>query len=248
MKTSIPNHRSICLSAATLALIFSLGANAETVSPPVVGTPPAEWHKSTPASNEKETPAIPESGVNKAQAIDIKPVDKDVEKIMEKSEKPAPELTITEIVKGSEDFTTFVAAIKAAGMQDTLKGDGPFTVFAPTNEAFDALPEGVLETLMNPENKEMLKSLLSYHLLNQKLTAEDIVPGDYKTAEGENLIFAATDDGSITLQGAKVIRTDIMATNGVIHVVDKVLVPPTMTIEPAKENPASTTAAKTAER
>ena len=122
-------------------------------------------------------------------------------------------------------FNTLVAAVKAAGLVETLKGPGPFTVFAPTDEAFANLPPGTLETLLKPENKTQLRSILLYHVVPGRVTAEDVVKLDSaKTVEGQNLAIK-TMDGAVMVDNARVIKTDIAASNGVIHVIDAVLLP-----------------------
>lgn len=133
---------------------------------------------------------------------------------------------IVEIAAGDERFSTLVAAVKAAGLVDALSGDGPLTVFAPTNDAFAALPEGTLDELLKPENKDKLKSILTYHVAEGKVKAEKVVTmSEVPTLQGQTVTVDASGDG-VTLNGsAKVIKTDILASNGVIHVIDAVLLP-----------------------
>lgn len=131
---------------------------------------------------------------------------------------------VVEIAAGLEDFSTLVAAVKAAGLAETLSGDGPFTIFAPTNEAFAALPEGTVETLLKPENKEKLTSILTYHVVPAKVMASDVAPGEVATVNGEKFTVAVKD-GSVMVDGAKVVKTDVVGTNGVIHVIDSVIMP-----------------------
>ena len=150
----------------------------------------------------------------------------------EEMEKPADDTTdatdkkdIVEIASGAEDFSTLVAAIEAAGLTETLKGDGPFTVFAPSNAAFEALPEGLVVKLMEPANKEKLKSILMYHVIPSKVMAADVAPMKVATAGGAEA--TVTMDGEmVMIDAAKVVKTDVVASNGVIHVIDKVLMPP----------------------
>lgn len=123
------------------------------------------------------------------------------------------------------DFSTLATAIEAAGLIDTLKGDGPFTVFAPTDEAFAALPAGTVEDLLKPENKEKLQSILTYHVVPGKVTAEDVTGlQSAETVSGEELDIEVMD-GKVRIEGATVTKTDIEASNGVIHVIDKVILP-----------------------
>jgi uncharacterized surface protein with fasciclin (FAS1) repeats len=122
-------------------------------------------------------------------------------------------------------FNTLVAAVKAAGLVDPLKGPGLFTVFAPTDEAFAKLPAGTLETLLKPENKARLQSILTYHVVAGKVMSQDVVKLDSaKTVEGASLAIK-TMDGGVMVNDARVIKADIQASNGVIHVIDTVLIP-----------------------
>jgi uncharacterized surface protein with fasciclin (FAS1) repeats len=133
--------------------------------------------------------------------------------------------SIVELAESSDSFSTLSSAIKAAGLTETLGGDGPFTVFAPTNEAFAALPPGVLDSLLKPENKEVLVKVLSYHVVPQKLMAADLKSGSLSTVEGGDAKVTVASEG-VTVNDAKVVEPDVEAKNGVIHAVDKVLVPP----------------------
>lgn len=139
---------------------------------------------------------------------------------------PASPGTIVEVAQDDAQFTTLVSAITAAGLVDTLSGTGPFTVFAPTNAAFDALPAGVLTKLLLPANKAILVKILTYHVLASKVMAADVTAGNATTVEGST--FAITTTGGVKVNDANVTSTDIAASNGVIHVIDKVLVPPTV--------------------
>ena len=139
--------------------------------------------------------------------------------------------TIVDIAASNPDLSTLVAAVKAAGLADTLSGPGQFTVFAPTNEAFAKLPAGTLDGLLKPANMQQLAGILTYHVLPATVMAKDVKPGAVKTVNGATFTVA-TENGNVILtdgQGnkAKVIKTDIVASNGVIHVIDAVLLPPT---------------------
>ena len=131
--------------------------------------------------------------------------------------------TIVEVAQGNKDFSTLVAAITAAGLGDALSGAGPFTVFAPTNAAFEALPMGLLEKLLLPKNKEILAKILTYHVVAAKVMAADVAAGDVVTLEGSTIAITTMD--GVKVNAAKVTATDIPASNGVIHVIDAVLVP-----------------------
>ena len=132
---------------------------------------------------------------------------------------------IVDTAVGAGSFTTLVAAVQAAGLVDTLKGDGPFTVFAPTDEAFAALPAGTVENLLKPENKDQLVQILTYHVVPAKVMSGDIAGKNAMvlTVEGAKLDVKAKN--GVKVNGAKVVSADIDASNGVIHVIDKVLIP-----------------------
>lgn len=133
--------------------------------------------------------------------------------------------TVVENAAASDDFTTLVAAVKAAGLAEALSGHGPFTVFAPTNAAFAKLPEGTVESLLKPENKEKLASILKYHVVAGKVLAKDVVKLDKaKTLEGSEAPIVV-DGGKVTIDGAAVVKTDLSSSNGVIHVIDTVILP-----------------------
>ena len=138
--------------------------------------------------------------------------------------------TIVDVAAANPDFETLVAAVTAADLAETLSGDGPFTVFAPTDEAFDALPEGLLDALLLPENKDALTSILTYHVLSGEVMAADVTAGEVDTVEGSPIEI--TTDGGVKVNDANVVTTDVDASNGVIHVIDAVLVPPT--VDPAE--------------
>ncbi|TQV73146.1 fasciclin domain-containing protein [Aliikangiella marina] len=132
---------------------------------------------------------------------------------------------IVDVAAGNESFSTLVAAVKAAGLVDTLKSDGPFTVFAPTNEAFAKLPEGTVENLLKPENKDKLVAVLTYHVVPGKVLAKDVVGlSQAKTAQGSE-VKISTAGGGVKVDNANVVATDIAASNGVIHVIDSVILP-----------------------
>ena len=138
--------------------------------------------------------------------------------------------TITEIVQGNEDFSTLLEAVGAAGLRETLSGEGPFTVFAPTDAAFAALPEGTLQSLLEPENQDQLTGILTYHVVPAEVPATEVMPGDVQTVNGADLAVMV-EDGTVLLEDgqgneAMVTQTDIEASNGIIHVIDAVLLPP----------------------
>jgi uncharacterized surface protein with fasciclin (FAS1) repeats len=133
---------------------------------------------------------------------------------------------IVAVAVGNPDFATLVAALTAAGLVETLQGAGPFTVFAPTEAAFAALPEGLLAKLLLPENVAVLTAILTYHVVPGMVMSTDIAAGDVATVEGSTV--ALTTDMGVMVNGATVIAADVAASNGVIHVIDAVIVPPTV--------------------
>lgn len=136
----------------------------------------------------------------------------------------AEEKDIVDTAVGAGQFKTLVAAVKAAGLVETLKGEGPFTVFAPTDEAFAKIPKETLDALL--KDKKALTAVLTYHVVPGKVLAADVVKLETaKTVNGKPITIV-TKDGKVTINGVHVIKTDILCTNGVIHVIDAVLLPP----------------------
>jgi uncharacterized surface protein with fasciclin (FAS1) repeats len=134
---------------------------------------------------------------------------------------------IVEVASANPDFSTLVAAIKAAGLVETLSGKGPFTVFAPTNDAFAALPAGTLDNLLKPENKQQLVSILTYHVVSGNIKSTDLKDGQKaKTVNGKEAKIALKG-GKAMVNDASVKKADVAASNGVIHVIDKVIMPTT---------------------
>lgn len=132
---------------------------------------------------------------------------------------------IVDVAAENGSFTILVAAIKAGGLVETLKGKGPFTVFAPTDEAFAKLPEGTVEMLLKPENKDKLVAVLTYHVVAGKVTASDVAKMDSGTTVQGQKVMIKLEDDKVMVNDAHVIKADIEASNGVIHVIDKVLLP-----------------------
>ena len=133
--------------------------------------------------------------------------------------------TIVDTAVTAGSFNTLVAAIKAADLVDTLNGKGPFTVFAPTDDAFAKLPEGTLEMLLEPENKARLQEILTYHVVPGRVMAKDVANLDSAaTVNGKNFMIS-NKNGSVMVDDAKVLQTDIISSNGIIHVIDSVILP-----------------------
>lgn len=132
---------------------------------------------------------------------------------------------IVELASETDELSTLVEALEAAGLVETLKGDGPFTVFAPTNDAFNALPEGTLENLLDEANRDMLIDLLTYHVVPGKVMSDDLNDGmNAETVQGSELTIGVTSYG-VTVDDASVTSADIEASNGVVHIIDAVMRP-----------------------
>jgi uncharacterized surface protein with fasciclin (FAS1) repeats len=132
--------------------------------------------------------------------------------------------TIVDVASADATLSTLVAALTAAELVETLGGEGPFTVFAPTDEAFAALPAGVVDALLLPENKAVLIQILTYHVVPGKVMAADVTDGDVATVEGQTVKLSTM--GGVTVNGATVVTPDVAASNGVIHAIDAVILPP----------------------
>jgi uncharacterized surface protein with fasciclin (FAS1) repeats len=133
--------------------------------------------------------------------------------------------TIVDVASASGSFNTLMAAVKAADLTETLSGPGPFTVFAPTDKAFAALPKGTLEKLLKPENKATLVKLLTYHVVSGAVESKTLKSGQVKTVEGTSMMVKVGKDGKVTVDNATVKAVDVKASNGIIHVIDQVIVP-----------------------
>ncbi len=221
MKT--PLHISDSSFAAIIAITLMIPAGQLTArddgETATTATPPG----ATPLS-----PTVPGVGTGGPQAVALSPGTPQAKPALDPGQVPPPELSVAEIVAGAEDFTTLMGALRAAGLSDSLKAAGPFTLLAPDNAAFAALPEGLLKTLMMPQNLDALAKILSFHIIPQKLTKTQLLPGSFTTHDREALTVFGGAEGDITIQGARLGRTDVMATNGVVHVIKRVLIPPSV--------------------
>ncbi|MFD2532797.1 fasciclin domain-containing protein [Gracilimonas halophila] len=140
----------------------------------------------------------------------------------------AQDSDIVELAVATDELSTLVTAVKAAGLVETLQSDGPFTVFAPTNAAFEALPEGVLEMLLKPENKDQLTAVLTYHVVGAEVMSGDLEDGmQAETVQGSEITIDISY-GNVMVDNAKVAMADIDASNGVVHVIDTVILPPSI--------------------
>jgi uncharacterized surface protein with fasciclin (FAS1) repeats len=142
------------------------------------------------------------------------------------TEKDHNHHNIVELASDTDNLSTLVAAVQAAGLVETLSGEGPFTVFAPTNEAFAALPEGTVESLLQPENRDMLVKILTYHVVAGKVMSTDLSDGMMaETVEGSQITVSISDAG-VSINDASVVAADVEASNGVVHLIDSVIMPP----------------------
>lgn len=183
-------------AAVVVAATFALGCS----------TPNAP-EAATPAAADEAMPADAEGAADEAAA------------------EPAATADIVDTAVGAGSFNTLVAAVKAADLVDTLKGDGPFTVFAPTDEAFAKLPPGTVDDLLKPENKAKLQAVLTYHVVAGKVGSDKVTSlSEAETVQGSK-IKITVNDGSVMVDEAKVVKTDIECSNGVIHVIDSVVLP-----------------------
>lgn len=138
----------------------------------------------------------------------------------------AADKDIVDTAVGAGNFATLAAALEAADLVSTLKGDGPFTVFAPTDAAFAKLPAGTVDNLLKPENKQQLVDILTYHVVPGKVMATDVVALDEAKTVNGKMIDVQVDGGAVKVNEANVTATDVAASNGVIHVIDQVIMPP----------------------
>ena len=179
-------------------------------------------------SSSSEETATAETSVAASEApASEAPAEEMTEETTEDSGEMAEETgagTIVDVASSTDGFSTLVAAVTAADLAETLSGEGPFTVLAPTDDAFAALPEGVLDALLLPENKDVLAKILTYHVVAGQVMAADVTDGDVSTVEGQTIALSTAD--GVSVNGAKVIQADVVADNGVIHVIDAVILPP----------------------
>jgi uncharacterized surface protein with fasciclin (FAS1) repeats len=148
---------------------------------------------------------------------------------------------VVAVAAADSSLSTFTKAVAAAGLTEQLEGEGPYTVFAPTDEAFAALPAGTLDNLLKPENKEQLVKILSYHVVPKQVTSTEIESGEVATAEGSDVTVEKTAS-AVKVNEALVVMPDIVASNGVIHAIDKVMLPPDLALD-STDAPANATTA-----
>ncbi|WP_079678354.1 fasciclin domain-containing protein [Planktothrix sp. PCC 11201] len=224
---------------ATVSSVAALGAcgqpSANNTAP---GQPATEQAATTPpettASTASPSPATgtTASTATTTPAVASEKTDTTANLVSNESE------SIVQIAAANPSFSTFTKAVEAAGLTETLSAPGAYTVFAPTDEAFAALPAGTLEELMKPENKEKLAKILQYHVLPNKIASAEIKPGETATVEGDPVDLEVAE-GKVKVNGAEVIQPDINANNGVIHVIKVVILPPNVA-SPTTTSPEAT--------
>jgi uncharacterized surface protein with fasciclin (FAS1) repeats len=169
-----------------------------------------------------DAPAVTEA---ETEPMATEPMD-ETETTEAESDEPG---TIVDVAVGAGSFNTLVAAVQAAGLVDALSAEGPLTVLAPTDDAFAALPEGLVECLLLPENEEALTSILTYHVIDGAVMSTDLTDGEVPTLQGETVTVDLSD--GVMFNNASVVQADVMASNGVIHAIDGVIVPPSIDVE-----------------
>lgn len=196
--------------AGVSALVAGPALAQVNPAPSIFSEPPYNRAASAPAPEAMEMPEAPAA--------------------MEAPAEPPAAMaaeSIVDIAASSESFQTLTAALTAAELTEVLQSEGPFTVFAPTDEAFAALPEGTVEALLLPENRDLLVEVLTYHVVPGAVTSGELTSGEVATAAGSPVTIML-GEGSVMVNDANVIQPDVMASNGVIHVIDKVILPPGM--------------------
>ncbi|MBW4488402.1 MAG: fasciclin domain-containing protein [Trichocoleus desertorum ATA4-8-CV12] len=203
------------IGLATASTLIGLPALAQVnPNPSIFNEPPYNRARGAQASPSTSTPAAPIAPAT-SEAPPAAPTE------------AASGTTITAVAASNDSFKILTAALQAAGLTGTLSGEGPFTVFAPTDAAFAKLPAGALEALLKPENKETLVKILTYHVVPGEVTSSQLKSGEVATVEGSP-VTVNVDGGGVMVNKATVVQPDIQASNGFIHVVDTVILPPTL--------------------
>jgi uncharacterized surface protein with fasciclin (FAS1) repeats len=217
--------------------VLSIAVLAASVSLMSCKDEAAEKEKAEKMEMEKMEEEMAQKEADSLAMVETQMREREETAVMLGDDKMYSDMTIVENASNSKDLTTLVAAVKAAGLVETLSSDGPFTVFAPTNAAFDKLPKGTVETLTKPENKEKLSGILTYHVVSGNVMAADLMKmieegkgkTTFKTVAGTELT-AMVKDGKVMIKDAKggvatVTAADVKQSNGVVHVIDNVLMP-----------------------
>lgn len=234
MKTKCLTIASLFLLATTGGIASAESSNSETpteLSPAIMKVLcknfPLNSRCVGEASAESTAPTAEETPATETPTEEAPTEEPSSEAPAEEMEASSAEGTIIEVASANDSFKTLVAAIKAADLAETLSGEGPFTVFAPSEEAFAALPPGTVDTLLKPENKDKLVKILSYHVVPAKAVSTDLESGEVTTVAGDP-VKVTVEGGGVTVNDASVVQADVMGSNGVIHVIDKVLLPPNL--------------------
>lgn len=226
----------VAMVGASTLISFPAGAQssggATNPKPSIFDEPPYNRSRTT-APTPEASPTTP-SPEPSPEASPTTPTPAPSPEASPTTPAPAPEgatepsnQNVVALAASNDSFKTLTAALKAAGLTETLSATGPFTVFAPTDAAFAALPQDALQELLKPENKDILVKILSYHVIPGNVTSGDIKPGDVKTVEGGALkVQVDSAKKGVTVNDANVVQPDIKASNGVIHAIDKVMLPP----------------------
>jgi uncharacterized surface protein with fasciclin (FAS1) repeats len=205
------------VAIAGTGLLISVSSHAQSGTPGTTTMP-------TPTMSPTISPSKTPSGTMSKPTISTPPAGGMSQPGKKTPATSAKKMTIVDVASKNSSFKTLVKALKAAGLVETLSGEGPFTVFAPTDAAFAKLPKATLKDLLKPENKEKLQKILTYHVLPGAVFAKDIKAGAVATVEGSNVTLKKGK--GVMVNNARVIKADIKASNGVIHSIDTVMMPP----------------------
>lgn len=236
MKNMAQTAKRLLILLATLSSVTALAACSQPTADNSTTEQPATEQAGTtpdtttaPDTTVSATPPAPDASTG---AVATDNTDSTASLVSNESE------SVVAIASSSPSFSTFTQAVEAAGLTETLGTAGTYTVFAPTDEAFAALPAGTLEELLKPENKEQLVKILQYHVLPTEVASSQIQPGEVATVEGSNVNLELADN-KVKVNGAEVVQPDINASNGIIHVIDQVILPPDAT-QPGAAQPDAT--------
>jgi uncharacterized surface protein with fasciclin (FAS1) repeats len=230
-QTKLFQQLAVLMGVASASVLVSLQAVAQSKlnpSPSIFSEPQynrgqvdRNSNSPTPAIDAESPTAVPTEPQPSVQSAPGLPEPS----VPNRATSPTGALTVAQVTASDSSFKTLSAALKAAGLEGTLSQAGPYTVFAPTDEAFAALPAGTVEGLLKPENKALLVKVLTYHVVPGEVTSDKLSSGSVTTVEGNSVNVQVSDSG-VQVNDAKVIKPDVQASNGVIHVIDRVILPP----------------------
>ncbi len=212
---SVKQTKSNTPNQSTVLAQKNSGSGPLNPSPSIFNEPPYN-RRSTPS---QQTPVVP----TPSQTLPSTP---GTETTPPPPAAGNPNQTLLALTESNKQFTVLAKALKAAGLVDILQGQGPFTVFAPTDAAFAKLPQDALQDLLKPENKEVLVKILTYHLVSGQVLSSDLKSGEVKSVEGGPISVKVSDPKDVMVNDAKVVQADIKGSNGVIHAIDNVILPP----------------------